>query len=80
MLFRSQTQAWKTGSLGDEGVFVMENQPVPLMRSNALMPVATVDGAVRTATYGELRNMRNWVDIASIPDSVQFDALHTGTP
>ena len=71
---------WKSGAAGDEGVYVLENQAVPVMRTNALMPTATVDGSVRTATYGELRNMRNWIDMGSIPDSVQFEPMHTGQP
>ncbi|MFM7808956.1 MAG: hypothetical protein ACKPEA_13680, partial [Planctomycetota bacterium] len=71
---------WKSGAAGDEGVFVLENQAVPVMRTNALMPTATVDGSVRAATYGELRNMRNWIDMGSIPDSVQFEPMHTGQP
>lgn len=73
-------QVWRTGTAGDEGVFVVENQAVPLMRTSSLMPCATVDGAVRTASYSDLRNMRNWLDIGSIPDSIQFDSLHVGTP
>ena len=75
-----EQQVWKAGSASDEGVFVVTNQAVPLMRTNSLMPTATVDGAVRTATYGELRNMRNWVDMGSIPDSVQYEPLHLGQP
>jgi hypothetical protein len=78
--FLGETQVWKTGSASDEGVFVVQNEAIPLMRSSALMPLATVDGTVRTATYGDLRNMRNWVDMGSIPDSMQFEAVHTGKP
>lgn len=78
--FLGEKAIWKTGSMSDEGVFVIANEAVPMMRTSAAMPCATVDGTVRSATYAELRNMRNWVDMGTIPDSVQFEALHTGTP
>jgi hypothetical protein len=75
-----ETQVWRAGSASDEGVYVMQNQAVPVMRTSALMPCVTVDGAVRTATYGELRNMRNWIDMGSIPESVQYEPMHLGQP
>jgi prepilin-type N-terminal cleavage/methylation domain-containing protein len=71
---------WQASDDGTDGIKVLQNEAVPLSREASPMPFVTVDGTTATAGYGQLRDMRHWIDVAKLPIEVQFDAIHADDP
>ncbi len=78
--FLGSKAIWQTSAASDDGIKVLQNEAVPLSRAGTPMPFVTVDGSTSTGSYGQLRDMRHWIDVAKLPTEVQFEGLHGDDP
>ncbi len=74
-----EERIWKISSGDINSLGLYTDQGVPLMRYSKQIPAAKGDGSTRLENYGDLDDMRAWLNLPDISNAQKQRPMHTGT-
>jgi prepilin-type N-terminal cleavage/methylation domain-containing protein len=78
--FLGTTPIWKTGFSGGGSITLTVSQAVPLSRYSNEIGTVFVDGSTSMVNYGQLADMRSWINLPELPNAQNDEAVHSGKP
>ena len=78
--FLGTTAIWKTGFSGGGSITLSVSQAVPLSRYSNEIGTVFVDGNTSLVNYGQLADMRSWINLPELPNAQNDEAVHSGKP
>ena len=70
---------WSISIADSSSIAVYTDQAVPLMRYSNQIPAAKGDGSTKLQDYGDLNDMREWLNLSDITAEKCRQQTHTGT-
>ncbi len=70
---------WSISNADSSSLAVYTGQAVPLMRYSNQIPAAKGDGSTKLQDYGDLNDMREWLNLSDITAEKCRQQTHTGT-
>ena len=78
--FLGATSIWKAGFAGGGSINLNVSQAVPVSRYSTEIAASFVDGTASLVNYSRLVDMRAWINLPEIPNALNDDQVHDGTP